>query len=103
MRIHKGDTVKIMVGKDNGKTGKVMKVDPGNSAIIVEGLNLFKKHMRPRKQGEKGQVVSLPRPLYISKVMLICPSCKKAVRVGFRFEKDGKIKIRHCRKCQNTI
>ncbi len=103
MKIKKGDTVKIMIGKDSGKAGKIMKVDASNLTIVVEGLNLFKKHMRPRKQGEKGQIVNLPRPLYISKVMLICPSCKKAARVGFRLEKDGEIKVRYCKKCQSSI
>lgn len=103
MNIKKGDSVKIMTGKDSGKTGKVMKVDSKNLTVLIEGLNMFKKHVRPKKQGEKGQTVSLPRPLTISKIMLICPNCKKAVRVGYRFEKEGAVKTRYCRKCQGVI
>jgi large subunit ribosomal protein L24 len=94
MKIHKGDTVKIISGKDKGKSGKVMNVNVKDAALSIEGLNLFKKHVRPRKQGEKGQIVTLPRPLKISKVMLICPNCKKAVRVT---------KTRHCVKCKSQI
>lgn len=101
MKIHKGDTVQIISGKDKGKSGKVMKVDVEGMAVFLEGLNLFKKHVRPKKQGEKGQVVSLPRPLNISKIMLVCPSCKKAVRVGVKLE--GEKKNRYCRKCKNII
>lgn len=103
MKIHKGDTIKVMVGKDIGKTGKVMKADSKSLTIIVEGLNMLKKHIRPKKQGEKGQTIALPQPLNISKIMLVCPNCKKAVRVGYRFEKDGTVKVRYCRKCQTKI
>lgn len=103
MNIHKGDTVKITVGKDNGKTGKVLRVDVKTSSVLLEGLNTFKKHIRPKKQGEKGQIISLPRPLNVSKIMLICPNCKEPIRVAHRFEQDGKIKVRYCRNCQATI
>lgn len=103
MNIKKGDTVQILSGKDKGKSGKVMKVDPAKPAVLLEGLNLFKKHIRPKKQGEKGQILSLPKPLNISKVMLLCPNCKKAARIGSRFEKDGELKVRYCKKCKGTI
>lgn len=101
MKIHKGDIVQIISGKDKGKSGKVMKVDAGALTVLLEGLNLFKKHVRPRKQGEKGQVVSMPRPLNISKIMLICPSCKKMARTGVKFQ--GEKKSRYCLKCKNII
>ncbi len=101
MKIHKGDTIKIRLGKDAGKTGKVMKIDSRDLTVLVEGLNLFKKRVRPKKKGEKGQVVALPRPLNVSKVMLICPSCKEAVRVGYRIE--GEKKTRYCKNCGGTI
>ncbi len=103
MKIHKGDTIKVMVGKDSGKTGKVLRVDPKAMALVAEGLNLIKKHSRPKKQGEKGQLVSVPAPLNISKIMLVCPSCKEAARVGYRLEKDGSVKTRYCKKCNSAI
>jgi large subunit ribosomal protein L24 len=103
MNIHKGDTVEIRVGKDSGKTGKVLRVDPKNMTVIVEGLNLFKRHSRPKKQGEKGQIVSLPGSLNISKIMLSCSSCKKSTRVGYRVGKDGAAKVRFCKKCNSAV
>lgn len=93
--------VQIMVGKDRGKTGKVLKVEVQTGGVIVDGLNLFKKHQRPKKQGEKGQVVSVPRSLNISNVLLYCSSCRQGRRVGFRIE--GEKKVRICKKCQATI
>ncbi len=102
MKILKGDTVKILIGRDAGKTGKVLRADSKNHSILVEGLNLLKRHVRPKKQGEKGQIISLPAPLNISKAMLLCPSCKKATRVGYRIEK-GDTKSRYCKKCNSVI
>lgn len=99
--IKKNDTVKILSGKDRGKTGKVLSVDPVAGTVLLDGLNVFKKHARPRKQGEKGQIVSLPRPLYLSKVMLFCSSCGKAVRPKIKV--SGEKKERACRKCEATI
>ena len=97
MKIKKGDTIEIISGKDSGKTGKITKVDGKAGTVLIEGLNMFKKHVRPKKQGEKGQVVSLPRPLNAAKVMLFCSSCKKGVRVGYKDE------ARICRKCKAAI
>ncbi|MEK7624250.1 MAG: 50S ribosomal protein L24 [Patescibacteria group bacterium] len=101
MKIHKNDVVKILKGKDRGKTGKVLKVDLKSRKLIADGLNLYKKHMRPKKQGEKGEVVKISRPIDVSNLMLVCPSCKQATRVGHRFEKN--IKFRYCKKCQSRI
>ncbi|MEK7512772.1 MAG: 50S ribosomal protein L24 [Patescibacteria group bacterium] len=101
MRIKKGDTVKIIAGKDRGKTGKVQHIDRDGDRISVEGLNLFKKHVRPRRQGEKGEVVQVVRPMRISNVMLVCPSCVKPTRVGARFENDRKVRV--CKKCNATF
>lgn len=91
----------MRVGKDRGKVGKVLKVGYKQDTIVVEGLNLFKKHQRPKKQGEKGQIVTVPRPFNISKVMLYCSSCKRGVRAGIR--REGENKIRYCKKCHGTI
>lgn len=105
MHIKKGDTVKIMAGKDKGKSGKVTKVFYKINSALVEGLNLFKKHQRPRKQGEKGEIINVMRPLNLSKMRLVCPNCKKAVRTGYRIEgsSDNKRKFRICKKCGNII
>ena len=100
MHIHKGDQVKILVGKDRGKTGKVLRVFPEDERVLIEGLNLFKKRVRPKRQGQKGEIVSIPRPLHASSVQLVCSSCKKPSRVGFR-EEGGK-KVRYCKKCGAT-
>lgn len=103
MKIHKGDMIKIMVGRDAGKTGKILRADSKANTVVVEGLNVLKHHSRPKKQGEKGQIVAIPASLNISKVMLVCPSCKQATRVGYRFEKNGEIKARFCKKCNSAI
>ncbi len=104
--IMKNDKVQIMVGKDSGKTGKVLRVDVKEGKAIVENLNMFKKHSRPRKQGEKGQTISLAQPLYLSKIMLFCPNCGKGVRTHYRISENKNgvaTKERLCVKCQTTI
>ena len=101
MRIKKGDTVQIITGKDRGKSGKVMRVNPQQERVIVEGLNLYKKHVKPRRQGEKGQVVEVPRPIHASNVLPWCGSCRKGVRVGMRGE--GSSRTRYCKSCNTAI
>lgn len=101
MKIHKGDTVKILTGKDKGKSGKVIRADYKAQRLTIEGLNVYKKHVRPRRQGEKGEVVSVIRPINASNVILLCLNCKKGVRAAYRVE--GGKKIRYCRKCQSII
>lgn len=105
MKIHKGDNVKIMVGKDRGKTGKVLKVDLAAGSITVENLNMFKRHRRARKQGEKGEIVSVARPIDASNVKVVCSSCGKPTRVGYRISGEGanKQKSRTCKNCQAII
>jgi len=101
MNIKKNDTVKILTGKDRGKIGKVIKVDLKSRKLMVEGLNLYKKHMRPKKQGEKGEIIQISRPINVSNLMIVCPNCKQPNRVGFRFE--DKNKFRYCKKCHSKI
>lgn len=101
MKIRKDDTVKIIVGKDRGKSGKVLKSLPKKNKILIEGLNLYKKHIKPRRQGEKGQMVLVPRPIDVSNAMLICPSCKKSTRISYQIEGDAK--RRYCKKCKTLI
>ena len=101
MKIHKGDTIKIIIGKDSGKTGKVLKVIPKKDKILIEGLNLFKKHVRPKKTGEKGQTILVPRPINVSNAMILCASCGRPVKIGYRLE--GGKKERICKKCKAKI
>lgn len=98
MHIKKGDQVKIMKGKDKGKTGTVLSVFADANKLTVEGLNLIKKRMRPKTQGKTGEVVAIPRAMDASNVMLVCKNCKNAVRVGYRM--DEAIKVRYCKKCE---
>lgn len=102
MRIKKGDTVQIISGKDKGNKGKVLRSLPKDNKIVVEGLNLVTKHVRPRRAGEKGQRIKMTTPLNVSKAMLICPHCKRAIRVGYKILTDGK-KKRFCRKCKDVF
>ena len=101
MKIKKGDSVLIIAGKDKGRTGKITKALPKESKVLVEGINLKKKHVRPRKDGEKGQVVEIPAMMDVSNVKVVCPKCGKATRVGYTIEKD--IKKRICKKCKQEI
>lgn len=101
MKIKKGDTVKIMSGKDRAKSGKIFRVFPTERKIIIEGLNLIIKHKKPKKSGEKGQKIEIARPISSCKVMLICPKCGKAVRVGYKVTDQTKVRI--CKKCKEEI
>ncbi len=101
MKIKKGDLVLITAGKDKGRTGKIIKSFPKDLKILVEGINLKKKHVRPKREGEKGQVVEIPAALNISNVKIICSKCGKATRVGYSVEKD--VKKRVCKKCKQEI
>jgi large subunit ribosomal protein L24 len=101
MKIKKGDKVKILSGKDKGKTGIVSRVLIRESKILVEGINLYKKHIKPRNQQQKGETILVNRPIPVSKAMLICPNCGKATRVGFKIM-DNK-KSRYCKKCQALL
>jgi large subunit ribosomal protein L24 len=121
MRIKRGDKVKILAGKDKGRTGKVLQVFLASNQpacarwrsqagrVSIEGLNLLIKHMRPRRQGEKGQRIEFPAPLDLSNVMLVCPACDRPTRAGYRYieaMKSGvkeKKKVRVCKKCKQII
>lgn len=101
MKIKKNDQVLIISGKDKGKKGKVLEVFGSTEKLIVENINLVKKHRRPRKQGEKGQVIQIPKPLHLSNVKLICPKCGEAARIGYKETEAGKFRI--CKKCKQEI
>ena len=101
MRIKKGDTVQVLSGNDKGKTGEVLEVIPKLQKVIVKGVNIRKKHVKPRKQGEEGGIIPIECSIHSSKVNLVCPKCNKATRVGVI--KEGKEKIRVCKKCGAKI
>lgn len=105
MNIKKNDKVKIITGKDKGKIGKVLQVSPKDQRISVEGLNLLIKHLRPRREGEKGQRLEFPAFLPAANAMLVCPKCEKPTRVAHKIVvTDGRSKkYRVCRKCHEVI
>lgn len=102
LKIRKGDIVLVKSGDDQGKKGKVLKVFPKAGRVIVEGINLVKKHKRRTQQDQQGGVVSVELPLAVSNLLLFCKSCNRGVKVGFNTLKDGT-KVRSCRACKETI
>lgn len=102
MKIRKNDTVVILSGKDKGKKGKVRRALPKEKKVIVEGLNMIKRHSRARRAARQAGIIELEAPIYVSKVMLLCNKCGKPTRVGFHFLEDGK-KVRICHSCGEVI
>lgn len=104
-RIHKGDTVQVIAGKDLGERGEVEQVLPKQDRVVVHGVNVLKRHRKARQAGNQqipAQIVEFDGPIHLSNVMLVCPKCDKATRVGFRVRDDG-FKTRVCRKCGQDI
>ncbi|MBE6728648.1 MAG: 50S ribosomal protein L24 [Ruminococcaceae bacterium] len=104
MNIKTGDTVVLLTGdeKYRGKSGKVLEVSPKEGKVIVEGLNVVKKHMKPRKAGDPSGIIETESAIYASKVQLVCPKCGEPTRVGVKIYEDGK-KDRMCKKCKETF
>lgn len=101
MKIKKGDTVLITSGKDKGKKGKIIEAMPKDGRVVIEGLNLRKKHVKAKRSGEKGQIISLPASVNASNVKIVCLKCGKPARVGYKIE--GGKKARVCKKCGQEI
>ncbi len=101
-KIRKGDLVLVIAGKDKGKTGKVTKVLPRENRVIVEGVNIVKRHMRARSQAQPSGIIEMAAPIHVSNVMLICPNCGEPTRVGFKITETGD-KLRVCKKCGGVI
>ena len=97
MKLKKGDIVQINAGKDRGKKGKILTMLPGAMRVVVEGANMRVKHIKAKRQGEKGQSVQIPVSMHISNVQMVCPKCSKPTRIGYRVEGDMKFRI--CKKC----
>ena len=104
LHVKVGDTVILLTGddKDRGKQGKVLEVSPKEGKVIVEGLNMVKKHVKPRKAGDPSGIIETEAAIYASKVQLVCPKCGKPTRVGHKIYADGK-KDRVCKKCGETF
>ena len=102
MSIRKDDTVIVLSGKDKGKKGKVLSVDPANGKVIVEKVNMVSRHTKPRRQGEEGGILQKEAPIYACKVMRVCPKCNKPTRPAHKVLADGK-KVRVCKKCGAEI
>ena len=97
MRIKKGDNVQVLSGNDKGKTGEVLEVMPKADKIVVKGVNIRKKHVKPRRQGEESGIISVECAIPTSKVNVVCPKCGKATKVGYSVEKEEKVRV--CKKC----
>jgi large subunit ribosomal protein L24 len=102
MHVKKGDTVQLIAGKDKGKTGKVLTAFPKDKRVIVEGVNMLTKHVKPTRQMQQGGIIHQEGPLHVSNVLLYCPKCKKGRRTGRKILKDGS-KVRYCRTCGETL
>ena len=101
MKVKKGDTVQVLSGNDKGKKGEVLEVMPKDSKVVVKGVNVRKKHIKPRKQGEEGGIIPVECAIDSSKVNVVCPKCGKSTRVEYKIEEDKKVRI--CKKCGAVI
>ena len=102
MKIKKNDTVLVIAGKDRGKKGKVRQALPKTNKVIVDGINMMKRHSRTRGQARQAGIIDIEMPFSVSNVMLICNKCDKPTRIGYRILDDGK-KARVCRTCHENI
>jgi len=102
MNVKKGDTVKVIAGKDKGKQGEIIRSMPSKGRVVVEKVNVVKKAQRPTQSNPQGGIMSMEAPINVSNVMLVCPKCSAATRVGHRFDEAGK-KHRVCKKCGKDI
>lgn len=102
MKLKKGDKIIVIAGKDKGRKGKIEKVLPKSAKVLIPGINVYKKHVKPRGEGQPGGIVDIVKPLSVSNIALLCPKCKQPTRIGYKIDKSGG-KHRICRKCQAVI
>jgi large subunit ribosomal protein L24 len=102
MKIRKNDTVIVIAGKDRGKKGKVRRALPNEDKVIVEGLNMIKRHSRAGRAARQAGIIELEAPIHVSNVMLLCGKCGNPTRISFSFLADGK-KVRICNSCREVI
>ena len=106
MHVVKGDTVRVMRGEDKGKEGKILRVYPKTGRVVVEGVNIVKRHRKARRADEQSGIIDFPAPIHASNVMVVCPQCHKATRIGHHVDAvaGGKTRrTRVCRKCGATL
>jgi len=101
-RVKKGDTAIVLSGKNKGKSGRVLSILPSKQRVIIEGLNMVKRHMKPSKRYKQGGIIEKEAPMHIANVMLICPKCSKPTRLGSVVLDNGR-KVRRCKKCIEII
>lgn len=101
MKLKKGDNVQVLAGNDKGKTSEILEVMPKENKVIVKDVNIKKKATKPRKAGETGGIISKEFPINASNVGLVCPNCKKPVKIGYKVEGDKKVRI--CRSCSTEL
>jgi large subunit ribosomal protein L24 len=102
LKIRKGDRVRVLSGKDKGKEGEVMRALPREGKVIVEGVNIARKSQRPTRTTQQGGIIDKDMPIQVSNVALVCPSCGKPTRVGYKIDASGD-KARICKKCGGEI
>lgn len=101
MKFRKGDEIIVTRGKDLGKKGKIEKVFPKEGKVLAGGINLYKRHLKPRGQGKPGGIVDITKPISASNIALVCPRCGKKTRVGYKLVEEAKRRI--CRKCKEEL
>jgi large subunit ribosomal protein L24 len=101
-RIKKDDVVQVIAGKDKGKTGKIMRVIPKKDRVIVEKINMVKRHLKPNQQNRQGGILEKEAPIAVSNLMLVCSKCTDPTRVGYKILDDDR-KVRFCKKCGEVI
>ena len=102
LNIRKGDTAVVISGKDKGRQGRVLEVRPKDETVLIESVNMVKKHRKPRSQTQPGGILTQEAPIPRSKVMVVCEKCGKATRIGHKTGSDGT-KVRVCKKCGNEL
>jgi len=102
MKLKKGDKIKVIKGKDKGRTGKIEKTLPKLGKVLIPGINVYKKHAKARSEKQPGGIIEIIKPLPVANVVLVCPKCNKPTRVGYQIDKSGG-KSRICRKCQAVV
>ncbi len=102
MKLKVGDTVKITAGKDKGKEGKIQQMNLKQEKVVVEGVNMYKKHAKSQGEGKPGGIIDIQKPISVASVALICQKCKQQSRVGYQLDEKGE-KTRICRKCGKEI
>ena len=101
MKLKKNDLVRVVLGKDKGKSGKIEKVFFKEDKVLVTGVNQYKRHLKAKSQSQPSEIVTITKPLPVSNVIMICPNCKKTARVGFRVTEKSKLRI--CKRCGKEI